>query len=94
LPLLSLLSNFENYRYVDKALVECPNCKNKMRGNTLYFISQMSVPEFAQWVYNYRLNGFFDKIDFDQWNKQLKLNGIVTEFWDSYRKYKGENTDE
>jgi hypothetical protein len=65
-----------------------------MRGNTLYFLSQMNISEFAQWVYNYRLNGFFDKIDFANWNKQLKLNGISTEFWEEYRKYKGESQDE
>jgi hypothetical protein len=71
----------------------CPNCQNKMLLKTL--TTDMSAESFAQWVYNYRLNGFFSKIfpDFETWNKKLYALGLSHDFWEEYKKLKGENED-
>jgi len=58
---------------------------------TLDTIRKMEVKEFAFWVYEYRLNGFFKKIDFKQWTQQLYLMGISKQFWEHYRNFKGIN---
>lgn len=68
----------------------CQNCLNRMRLETLIKIS--SIEEFAKFVFNYRFSGFWDKIypDFKAWNKKLFELGLSLEFWEEYKKLKGD----
>lgn len=75
------------------ALIKCPNCTNQMKLKTLLFIKECSNQDFAKWVYEYRLSGFFKKINFEKWSKKLKELGIAYEFWEEYKKLKGTNTE-
>jgi hypothetical protein len=95
-PFCLKASQYSNYKIVT-GFYECPFCKNKMSEKTLdmafdVFTSGNLTPiDFAKWVYGYRLNGFFKKIDFTEWSKKLKELEIALEFWDEYHKLKGEN---
>jgi len=62
-----------------------------MRVKTILYIQECSNQEYARWVYEYRLSGFFKKINFDLWAKKLKDLGIAYEFWEEYKKLKGED---
>jgi hypothetical protein len=75
-------------------LVKCPNCENLMKVKTILFVKDCSNKQYANWVFNYRLSGFFKKINFEKWTKKLKELGIVYEFWDEYKKLKGINEQE
>lgn len=72
----------------------CPNCGNRMMQRTL--LNKMTVKEFAKWVFDYRLNGFFGKVypSFPEWCKKLKDLGISYEFWLYYHEFKGEISEE
>lgn len=86
------LSSFE----FDKGLYKCEKCKNRMHESTLinmfnWFNSPIIDSEsYAKWVFGYRINGFFQKINFKEWNTQLWKFGISQDFWGYYNKYKGE----
>lgn len=73
---------------------ECPNCLNLMTVKTL--IVSMTTEEFAKWVFDYRLSGFWKKIypDFETWKKRLKELGISYEFWENYKRLRGDNIKE
>lgn len=73
----------------NKGLIKCSNCSNFMRMKTLLFIKDCSNQEYAKWVYEYRLSGFFKKINFEKWTKKLKDLGIAYEFWEKYKELKG-----
>ena len=82
----------------NKGLIKCPNCLNGMRIKTLLFVKECSNQEYARWVYEYRLSGFFSKLNsgnssFEKWNKKMQELGFSTEFWDEYKKLKGEDTE-
>lgn len=72
------------------ALIKCPNCLNQMKLKTLIFIKECSNQDYARWVFEYRLSGFFKKVNFEKWSKKLKDLGIALEFWDEYKKLKGD----
>ena len=74
------------------ALVECPECHNKMRLKTL--LEDMTPEQYAKFVYGYRLSGFWQKCPFALFNKRLRAMGISNEFWSEYKKLKGENTEQ
>lgn len=74
----------------NKGLIKCPNCSNLMKIKTLLFIKDCSNEEYARWVFDYRLSGFFKKINFEQWINQLKTLGMSYEFWGKYKQLKGE----
>lgn len=71
----------------------CPFCKNRMRQETL--TKNMSIEEFAKWVFDYRLSGFFGKIypDFKTWNEKLYLLGMSHSFWEKYKQLRGDSKD-
>jgi hypothetical protein len=75
-------------------LIKCPNCSNEMRVKTVLFIKDCSNKEYAEWVFNYRLSGFFKKINFEKWIKKLKELGISYDFWDEYKRLKGDYQQE
>jgi hypothetical protein len=70
-----------------------------MKLKTLLFIQSCSNEEYAKWVFDYRLCGFFHKIksgnnSFEKWNKKMKELGISYEFWEKYKQLKGEFKEE
>lgn len=71
-------------------LIKCPNCSLETKIKTLLFVKDCTNEEYAQWVFNYRLSGFFKKINFEKWSKKLKELGINYEFWEHYKKLKGD----
>lgn len=68
----------------------CSECGNKMMLNTL--VKKMDVRDFARWVYEYRKNGFFQKVypDFKEWSKRLNDMGISYDFWEFYKELRGD----
>lgn len=81
----------------NKGLGCCPNCHNNIQFKTLFNMLEWEPPQFAKWIYDYRLTGFWQKIkpSFQEWNKQLyNLGfGFGKEFWDTYKRLKGEPND-
>jgi hypothetical protein len=75
-------------------LIKCSNCKVEMKIKTLLFVKDCSNSEYARWVFEYRLSGFFSKINFEKWNKKLKELGISYEFWETYKKLRGDNLED
>jgi hypothetical protein len=83
----------------NKGLIKCPNCLISMKMKTLLFIKDCSNKEYARWVYEYRLSGFFFKLksgnnSFEKWNKKMKELGFSYEFWEEYKRLKGEDIEE
>jgi hypothetical protein len=74
-------------------LIKCPNCKVEMKIKTLLFVKECSNIDYARWVFEYRLSGFFSKINFEKWNKKMKDLGISYEFWNEYKKLRGDNLE-
>ena len=68
------------------ALVECPECHNKMRLKTLL---RHDSQEYAKFVYGYRLSGFWQKCPFATFTKRLRAMGISNEFWSGVQKIEG-----
>ncbi len=88
------LENSNKFIIENKGLIKCPNCSNFMKLKTLLFIKDCSNSEYAQWVFNYRLSGFFKKINFELWIKKMHELGMSCEFWEKYKELKGENEKE
>ena len=82
----------------DRGKGKCPECGQGMRLQT--FMSMRTwmlakAPEegvllYAAWVYEYRRSGFFQKIKFAQFNSMLKSMGWSRDFWDEYKRLKGD----
>lgn len=77
-----------------KGFYECIHCHNHMTFKTAYNIRKMNPREFAKWVFDYRMNGFFSKINFQKWNNNLYEYGLSFEFWQEYKKLRGDNLNE
>jgi hypothetical protein len=48
--------------------------------------------KYAEWVFGYSLNGFWQKISFSSWKERLFEIGWSQPFWDKYKALKGEAT--
>src|SRR4029077_9579607 len=71
-----------------KKTVQCPNCKNLMRRNTLIRNTTCSLEEYANWLF---WTGKYDADHRVKWEnifKVLKERGISYEFWGLYKKVK------
>lgn len=89
---------------INKLLGLCPDCKNEMHLKTLDKLVKMSMQEFARWVFDYRLSGFWSKVTrgetnrelsdkyFKEFNQRLRNFENYQDFWDYYKLLKG--TDE
>ena len=85
----------EMFRFIKKrGFFICPVCGNDMMFRTL--VKEMDIPDFARWVFEYRLSGFFQKVypSFKEWNNKLWNLGIAKEFWENYKKLRGDNENE
>lgn len=90
----------EHYYYwqfkYDKGFYECKHCKNLMKGSTLVLMFEVfnkeliDAEKYAKFVYGYRTSGFFKKINFKEWCEKLHYWNISFEFWNEYKKLKGE----
>ena len=67
---------------------ECPECKSGMRLRTL--LRKWTPESFAEWVFEYSLNGYWQKVKFDAWKERLKQIGWTRSFWDHYNAVKVE----
>lgn len=86
-----------------KGLRVCPNCGLSLKLSTLSELDDLD--KFVRFVFNYRLNGFWDKIclevlkkdrdsRFNEWNKRLWQLGLSRGFWDKYRALRGDINEE
>lgn len=78
----------------DRAWYKCPNCNNLLTLKTCVNIIKMNPKQFAKWVFEYRLSGFFSKIKFKEWNQKLWELGVSQEFWEEYKLLRGDTTKE
>lgn len=70
----------------------CPVCGVGFR---LYNLLKAWTPEtYADWVFEYRKSGFFQKINFLDWREKLYKMGWASAFWARYNALKGEEKDE
>jgi len=94
------LTSYELNRFNNKkGLRICPNCDSKLKLSTLSEINDLD--KFVNFVFNYRLSGFWDKIcldilqqnrdsRFNEWNKRLHDLGLSYAFWEKYKNLKGD----
>jgi len=68
--------------------LECPDCKNMMLRRTLE--QKMNAEQYAEWVFDYRLSGFWQKCNFKVWKERLYKLGLSHKFWEKYKLLKGE----
>ena len=67
---------------------KCPECNAIMVKRTLE--KKMDAEEYAEWVFDYRLSGFWQKCNFKVWKERLYKLGMSHKFWEKYRLLKGE----
>lgn len=93
-PFCLTITKFDKGFKINKQFYQCLNCKNDMTKKTLSTIINMNPEEFAQWVYSYRLSGFFNKIkpDFKTWLNTLETfdNNYSRRFWNKYKELRGD----
>ena len=65
----------------------CPECNNSMLERTL--TAEMTAEEYASFVFDYSLSGFWQKVKFGQFCERLRKLGISYEFWKKYKELKG-----
>lgn len=76
---------------------KCPECGQGMQLKTLVSMRKWTIEDpvagvklYAAWVYEYRKSGFFQKIKFAEFNSMLKSMKWSREFWDHYKRLKGD----
>jgi transposase-like protein len=78
----------------DRAWYKCPKCNSLLIAKTCVSIIKMNPKQFAKWVFEYRLSGFFSKIKFKEWTQKLYELGVSQEFWEEYKLLRGDITKE
>lgn len=98
-----LTSNKLSEFLVRKGLRVCSKCGSQLKLSTLAKINNLD--RFVKFVFDYRLNGFWDKICLDisattkdsrfkEWNQRLFNLGISEIFWIKYKVLRGDNDNE
>ena len=92
-PFCLHLDRLEKYMISTKkgyhqSMAQCPECKNKMLIRSL--TSKWTPEQYADWVYPYSVDGFWQKCKYDIWKKRLYIIGWSTRFWNRYMQLKGE----
>lgn len=77
---------------ISRSMGHCPLCDQGMQLRSLVHMDKSTAKEYAGWVFRYR--GFFKKIKFNEWKGRLKIMGWTQEFWDEYKRLKGEREKE
>jgi hypothetical protein len=88
---LFLISTKKGY---DRGRGKCPLCDQGIKLQTLINMSSWTPEQYAAFVFDYRRSGFWQKIQFSTWKKRLGMMGWTRQFWDEYKKLKGESSDE
>jgi len=91
------LSEFRKFLVSNKAGIsrtmgECQLCGEGMQLRSIALLAKGDAASYAKWVFIYR--GFWKKIKFNQWKGRLELIGWTQEFWDEYKRLKGEREKE
>lgn len=73
---------------------KCSLCGNSFELETLVKMGKWTPEEYAQYVYNSRRSGFWQKIKFYEWKERMELMGWLKQFWDAYKKLKIEDSQE
>lgn len=73
---------------VSQGMASCPECHNGMRMKTL--LAEMDATQYAEFVFGYRISGFWKKCPFEAWKKRLKDIGWSYQFWTRYKALKGD----
>jgi hypothetical protein len=81
-----LISTKKGY---DKRLGHCPACNNNMMIKTL--TSPMTPEQFADFVFDYSRQGFWQKVKFKEFNDNLYRIGWPQRFWTRYKELKGDS---
>lgn len=68
----------------------CPDCDNLMQIRSL--TKPMSIEEYAEWVFNYSLSGFWEKCPYKKFRERMWKLGWSRRFWKKYKELKGEGT--
>jgi hypothetical protein len=71
---------------------KCPFCDNGMLMRNL--LAPWTPEKYAEWAFGYAASGFWQKIKFEAWKKELNALGWAQAFWDKYRSLKGEAQEE
>jgi hypothetical protein len=96
--LITLLDKKGRSKGFDRGRGKCPQCGQGMQLRTLTSMRKWmlartpeeGVKQYAAWVYAYRSSGFFQKINFANFNSMLKSMDWSRDFWDEYKRLKGD----
>ena len=72
--------------------LHCPECDVEMRKESL--TDHKTIEEYAEWVFNYSMSGFWKKCPFDKFNDRLYKLGMSYRFWKKYKELKGNKDKE
>ena len=71
-----------------KRSVQCPDCKNILRRNTLVQCSLMDLDEYANWLYSVKQFDVDRRIKWQSLFRRLKERNVSEYFWGRYREIK------
>jgi len=74
---------------ISKNRFQCPECGNVMLKESL--VKEMSIEEFAIWIWNYPAPDYWSKCNFYTFIERLKQRGIYYQFWNNYYALKNVN---
>lgn len=77
----------------NRALGKCPLCGQGDKLQTLVKMELWGPEEYAEFVFDYRRSGFWQKINFDTWTKRLALMKWTDRFWTKYKQLRGDGPD-
>lgn len=77
---------------ISQKKANCPECHNGMMMKSL--TADWTPEEYAEWVFEYRRSGFWQKCKFSTWKDRLYKRGWSKRFWDKYRELKGSDESE
>lgn len=77
---------------ISQSKAACPECKNGMMMKSL--TTEWTPEQYAEWVYDYRKSGFWQKVPFSKWKERLYKMGWSHRFWTKYKQLKGEDKSE
>jgi len=84
-----LISTSKGYHH---GLAKCPECGNQMRFSSL--TADWTPEQYAEFVYPYSVDGFWQKCPFEKWKDRLYKIGWAHRFWKRYKELKGEEGEE
>jgi len=72
--------------------LHCPECNAEMRRESL--TDHKTIEEYAEWVFNYAMSGFWKKCPFQKFNDRLYKLGMSYRFWKKYKQLKADKSKE